>query len=321
MFDLDKIVTEVQNTEIVVKDKTLEELHNECFVDLDAEVKPLDVLVYVGIDGQGKKAPAITRGEISCIYAPSKAKKSFNKSLVEAAFIGGNTTNYSNLIVGNRKTEGYVISIDTEQGEFYAANAFRRVERMVGNRYNKFVPFQMRKQSVKDRLRFLNYLVRESKYAGNIDIITIDGLADLVTNTNDIETSAELAEMLLQWSALGLHICFILHKNPNSQKARGHIGSVTTIKCETMISMDRLVDEDGEGEKNTVKISCSHSRGRDFEDFYLTVDEDGLPFTHSFLEENTSNPNKQKTKEFKEEKQQIKPVSLSDAFGEDNVPF
>ena len=264
----------------LVKEKTLEELHKECFVDLDAPVKPLDVLVYIGVDGQGNKAPAITRGEISCIYAPSKAKKSFNKSLIEAAFIGGNTTSYSDLIVGNRTSNGYVISIDTEQGEFYAVNSFRRVERLVGNRYEKFVPFQMRRQSVKDRIRFIDYLIKDSEYSGNIDIITIDGLADLVSNTNDIETSAELSEKLLQWSALGLHICFILHKNPNSQKARGHLGTTVTIKCETMISMDRLIDENGEGEKNTVKISCSHSRGRDFEDFYLTVNKEGLPFTH-----------------------------------------
>jgi len=275
-------ITKLDNTEDnLPKPKTFDQLFKECFVDLDAPVKPLDVMVYIGLDELGYKSPAITRGEISCIYAPSKAKKSFNKSLIEAAFIGGDTINYSDLIIGNRKTNGYVISIDTEQGEFYASNSFRRVERMVGNRYEKYMPFQMRKQSVKDRLRFLDDLICNSKYSGNIDIITIDGLADLVTNTNDIETSAELAEKLLQWSALGLHICFILHKNPGSQKARGHLGSVTTIKCETMISMDRLIDENGEGEKNTVKISCSHSRGRDFEDFYLTVNEDGLPFTHS----------------------------------------
>lgn len=316
MFDFDKIEKELENIEPVKKEKTFDELFKECFVDLDAPVKPLDVLVYMGLDTQGRRVPSITRGEISCIYAPSKAKKSFNKSLVEAAFIGGDTIKYSNLIYGNRRTDGYVISIDTEQGEFYAANAFRRVERMVGNRYPKFLPFQMRKQSVKDRIRFIDNLICNSKYSGDIDIITIDGLADLVTNTNDIETSAELAEKLLQWSALGLHICFILHKNPNSQKARGHIGSVTTIKCETMISMDRLIDENGEGEKNTVKISCSHSRGIGFEDFYLTVNKEGLPFTHTFADKNDYVPNKI---ELKEEKPTHN-ASVKEAFGDD-IPF
>lgn len=310
--------SKLDNIQEEKQEKTFDELFKECFVDLDAPVKPLDVLVYFGkyfIGSQEFKAPAITRGEISCIYAPSKAKKSFDKSLIEAAFVGGNTSHYTSHIIGNRRTEGYLVSIDTEQGEFYAPNSFRRVERLVGNRYNKYLPFQMRRQSVKDRLRFLEELIYNSKYSGKIDIITIDGLADMVTNTNDIETSTELAEKLLQWSATGIHICFILHKNPGSQKARGHLGSVTTIKCETMISMDRLIDENGEGEKNTVKISCSHSRGRDFEDFYLTVNDEGLPFTHDEAEKNTFVP-------FDYKEKPLENIEPKDAFGDSKeVPF
>lgn len=268
------------------KVKTIQQLYKECFVDLDAPVKPLDVLVYVGIDDKGEKVPAITRGEFSCIYAPSKAKKSFAKTLVESAFIGGNHNIYSEHFVGNRRTNGYLISIDTEQGEFYAPNSFRRVERIVGKRYENYLPFQMRRQSVKDRLRLIEWFVYESEYAGKIDMITIDGLADLVENTNDIEVSTQLAEKLLQWSGEGLHICFILHKNPGSSKARGHLGTVTTIKCETMISIDRLIDENGEGEKNTVKLKCSHSRGLDFNNFHLSVNDDALPFTHTIETDN-----------------------------------
>lgn len=275
----------IEDVEVV--EQTPEELFKDCFVDLDAPVKPLDVLVYVGVDESGKKTPSITRGEVSCIYAPSKAKKSFARTLIESAFIGGNHNNYSEHFVGNRRTEGYLISLDTEQGEFYAPMSFRRPERIVGSRYPNYIPLQMRRKSVKDRLRLTEWLIYKSPYAGNIDLITIDGLADLVSNTNDIETSTELAEKLLRWSGEGIHICFVLHKNPGSQKARGHLGSVTTIKCETMISMDRLVDEKGEGEQNTVKISCSHSRGRDFEPFYLTVNDESLPFTHSNESENT----------------------------------
>ena len=236
-IDLEKIEKAGQ-----VKEKTSKELFDECFIDLDKPPKPLDVLVYVGRDGQGDKVPALTRGEFSCIYAPSKAKKSFNKSLIEAAFIGGQTENYSDHILGNRRTEGYIVSIDTEQGEYYAVNSFRRVERIVGSRYPKYVPLQMRKQGVKDRLRLIEWIIYESEYAGKIDFLTIDGLADLVPNTNDIILSTELAEKLLRWSAESLHICFILHKNPSSQKARGHLGTVVTIKAETCISMDRITD-------------------------------------------------------------------------------
>ena len=293
-----------------IREKTIQELLDECFVDLDKPVKPLDVLVYIGMDETGKRTPAITRGEVSCIYAPSKAKKSFAKSLIEASFVGGNTGNYTSHFVGNRRTKGYLIALDTEQGEFYAPNSFRRVERMVGNRYEKYLPFQMRRQTVKDRLRLVEHFIYKSKYKGKIDMITIDGLADLVPNTNDIEVSTELAEKLLRWSGEGIHICFILHKNPNSQKARGHLGTVSTIKAETLISIDRITDGEGNiTERNTVKLSCSHSRGRDFEDFYLTVNDEGLPFTHSEQMDNIFKPQTSK---------ELPKIESKDAF---DVPF
>ena len=298
--------------EIEVAEKTHEQIFKECFLDLDKPIKPLDVLVYIGLDDRGFKSPSITRGEISCIYAPSKVKKSFLKSLIEAAFIGGNANHYSDIIVGNRRTEGYLISVDTEQGEWYAANSFKRPERIVGERYSKYIPLQMRKQKVKDRLRLIEWLIYKSKYAGKIDMITIDGLADLVENTNDIVLATELAEKLLRWSAEKMHICFILHKNPNSQKARGHLGTVTTIKTESMISVDALTDENGEGEKNTVKVKCGYSRGASFEPFYLTVNDDSLPFTHSEETNNVFVP-------FDYKEKPLENIEPKDAFND--VPF
>jgi len=301
--------------EIVVPKKTTEQLFKDCLVDLDTPPPPLDVLVYIGVSDRGIKTPSITRGEVSCIYAPSKAKKSFAKSLIEAAFVGGNSEHYSKHFVGNRRTEGMLISIDTEQGEFYAQRSFRRIEQIVGSRYKNYIPLKMRKQTVKDRLRLIDWIIYKSEYRNKIDMITIDGLADLVENTNDIEVSTALAEKLLQWSAIGLHICFVLHKNPNSQKARGHLGSITTIKCETMISMDGLCDDNGNptDEKNTVKISCSHSRGISFEPFYLTVNREGLPFTHTNEHENNYVP-------FGYKEPPLKLIDNKDAF-ETEIPF
>jgi len=299
-------------------EKTGSELFKECFVDLDKPVLPLDVLVYIGFDARGFKVPAITRGEMSCVYAPSKVKKSFLKSLIESSFIGGNHNIYSEIITGNRRTEGYVISVDTEQGEFYAVNSFRRVERIVGSRYKNYVPLQMRKKSVKERLKLIEWIIYESPYKDKIDLITIDGLADLVTNTNDIDVSTELAEKLLRWSGDGLHICFILHKNPGSQKARGHLGTVSTIKCETLISIDAITDENGTLlEKNTVKVSCSHSRGISFDEFYLTVNDDNLPFTHDALTNNVFVEPEQRDNTYKETR--LPYVDPKDAFKD--VPF
>tara|TARA_R110000803_G_scaffold51605_1_gene106531 strand:- start:112 stop:1047 length:936 start_codon:yes stop_codon:yes gene_type:complete len=299
--NLEETINNAGNSKDVFKD---------CLVDLKKELPPIDTIVYVGKDFKGRGVSAITRFECSCIYAPSKAKKSFVKSLIEAAYIGGETDKYSKHFVGTNRKERYIISIDTEQGEFYAQRTFRRVARMVGNEYKNYIPLQLRKKDVKTRLELIRWIVYDSEFAGKIDLITIDGLADLVTNTNDIELATSLAEEVMKWTAEGLHVCFILHKNSGSQKARGHIGTVSTIKCETLISIDNITDDSGNiTEKNTVRISCSHSRGIYFEDFYLTINEDGLPFTHDDQDDNVF-------KSYEDEKP--KPTaSLNEAFGDD----
>ena len=55
----------------------------DCLVDLNKELAPIEPIVHVGFDYKGNKVAAITRYECSCIYAPSKAKKSFAKSLID----------------------------------------------------------------------------------------------------------------------------------------------------------------------------------------------------------------------------------------------
>ena len=307
-IDLDKIEDDLK------KVGDMQSVFKDCLVDLNKELPPIETIVYVGKDFKGRNVSAITRFECSCIYAPSKAKKSFAKSLIEAAYIGGQTNRYTNHFVGTNRKDRYLISIDTEQGEFYAQRGFRRVAKMVGKQYPKYIPLQLRKQSVQNRLDLIRWVVYESEYAGKIDLITIDGLADLVTNTNDIELSTSLAEEMMKWTAEGLHVCFILHKNNNSQKARGHIGTVSTIKAETLISIDNITDDMGNiTEKNTVKISCSHSRGIYFEDFYLTINNEGLPFTHDTAEDNVFRTI--------EEKQDLPIMTPEEAFKEDDILF
>jgi len=290
---------------------------NECIVDLDAPDKPLETFVYIGNDERGKRCSVITRGEYSCIVASAKTKKSFCKSLITAAYIGGNTYAFSTHIQGDRKTEGYVIDLDTEQGTYYAKKTFSRVEKMVGNRYKNYIPIATRSKSVQERLGLIEWLIYKSPYAGNIDLLLVDGIADLVYNTNDIVEGAKVAEMMLQWTSEGLHICNIIHKAGNNDKARGHLGTAVTIKAESIIFMDRLVDDQGNLlEKNTVKVRCGYVRGIDFEDFYLTVNDNGLPFTHTDPRHNVF-----KTVGEVKEKEIIPTMSVKDAFGDDNIPF
>lgn len=290
-----------------------QDMLEECVIDLDEEDKPLDTMVYIGSDDRGQKCSVVTRGEYFCIVASAKTKKSFCKSLITASFIGGNTNNFSPHIVGNRKTDGYVIDLDTEQGAFYARKTFKRVERLVGNRYENYIPIATRKKSVTERLGLIEWLIYKSKYSGKIDMILIDGVADLVYNTNDIEEGAKLAESMLKWTSEGISMGLIIHKAGNNDKARGHLGTAITYKAESIIFMDAITDQQGNiVEKNTVKVRCGYVRGIDFQDFYLTVNKEGLPFTHDDPQDNI----------FHEDKDSYVPnATTKDAFGDDEVAF
>ena len=136
-----------------------------------------------------------------------------------------------------------------------------------------WIPLESRKKSVEERIRLIDWIVYESPYKGNIDLIIIDGIADLVYNTNDIEAGAKLAEKMLKWTGEGcLHMILIIHKVAGADKARGHLGTAVTIKAETIIFMESITDDNGKLiEKNTVKIRCGYVRGLSFEDFYLSV--------------------------------------------------
>lgn len=281
LINLDEIEETINNV------GDMKSIFDECLVDLDRELQPLDTLVYFGFNDRNKRCSVLTRGEYSCIVASAKTKKSFCKSLVTASYIGGRTNEYTDHIKGNRRTDGYIIDLDTEQGKYYAQNTFKRVERLVGNRYGNYKPLETRSKSIKERLDLIEWIVNESEFSGKIDMILVDGVADLVYNTNDIEEGAKLAESMLKWTSKGIHMCLIIHKAGNNDKARGHLGTAITIKAESIIFMDRILDDNGNLlERNTVKVRCGYVRGLDFEDFYLTVNDDGLPFTHTDEKDN-----------------------------------
>ena len=295
----------------------------ECIVDLNIKPKPLDVLLYYGYDDNNNRVPALTRGEFSCIVAQSKTKKSFNKSLIEACFLGGKSDSYTEHIKSTNKTDGYIISIDTEQGEYYAHKTFERTRRISQVNNDKYIPIQMRKLGIDKRLELIEHIIYDSQYAGKIDLLVIDGVADLVYNTNDIKEGVLIAEKLLKWSSEGkFHLITVIHKTGSSDKARGHLGTAIQFKAETIILMDSLTDEqgnylvvNGKEERNTVKVRCGMSRGKNFNDFYLRVDNDGLPFTFDDVD------NPEHPKQIFEQEKPLPIGNLQTAFDTEEVPF
>jgi hypothetical protein len=125
---------------------------------------------------------------------------------------------------------------------------------------------KLRELEPKDRRMAL----RDSLYLRRPNIVVIDGIADLLYNTNDIEESDGLiGELMALSTQYNCHIINVLHTNPGTDKARGHIGSSLQRKSESVIYVHR--------DENTSIVECQFSRNEPFERFAFTVNDTGLP--------------------------------------------
>lgn len=216
-----------------------------------------------------------TYGNFSCITGASKAKKTFLKSLIVSAYIGGNSNEYAPDILGHRKTDKYVLDFDTEQSRWHSQRVFKRVGKINGENYNNYKPFYLRKYDYKERLAFIDWCImsKDSPFHGNIGFVNIDGFADLVADVNDLTSCNELVAKMLKWTDVSqCHLTGILHKNFGTSKPTGHLGSAILKKAETVCMLD--VDEN---DKNYTNVSFPYTRGFNIEDFSFRIDEYGLP--------------------------------------------
>jgi len=215
--------------------------------------------------GKQNPIPVCTKGNFSFIYAEEKRKKTFLVSLFCMAYLKPN-----NEYVGDIETHinnGKIVHFDTEQSEYHAHRVFSRGYR-VCNDIKKYQTFGLRKYSWKERLDFIDWYLYSYD---NIGFVIIDGIADLCKDTNDKEASEEISQRLLTWTEdLDVHIMTIIHANPNSDRAKGHLGTSLGAKCETKMFLD-LID------RNNVLVTCKSSRNSGFEDFAFNVDNTGMP--------------------------------------------
>lgn len=260
-----------------------DKIYNDLYVDLDSEpIKP-EPIVQIGFDDRSQRVDAMTRGEYSAIVGGSKAKKTFLKSLIAAAKLGDISSRSNHLRgFGN----GLTLDIDTEQGKYYAYRSFKRVETLAGNKKN-YKAFGLRPLSADERLNFIDELLNREK---NLDLVFIDGIADLIEDVNDLKVSNKVTNMLLKWTSdFNCHICVVLHTNFNSPKPTGHLGSSVLKKVESILWVQKLMKDNGEIlTHKQVKVSHNYSRGVSFNDFYLEIDENGLPFTTNAAYEDDS---------------------------------
>lgn len=262
---------------IASDDFNYEKIFSETFVNLDEELKPPPTALGIGYNdykGTSYLNNTFSYGEFSAIVAASKSKKTFMKSALIAAYIGGNANYYFPSLESRRDSDYFIVDIDTEQGAFYAQRAFRRVAEMVGNPYVNYLPFGLEGLDAADVVKFIDALLSDPRYKGRIKWMAIDGIADLVDNANDIEKSNAVASKLKKWRKDNeMHINVIIHKNSTSNKATGHLGSAIQKKCETVILLEDT-DDNPDNRNSPIKVTQTYSRGAPFNSFFFDLDED-----------------------------------------------
>lgn len=270
IFDLSKLETK-KDIDLTVDFSVL---HDQHFVDIDEVLKPQPVAISIGeTEHKGNYYPISfgSYGDFSCIVGASKSKKTFLKSLLTACYFGGNSNIHGDMITGHNSTGKYVIDIDTEQSEYHSQRVFRRVAEMVGVNPEYYKPFALRKLSANERLEFIDWIFNKSQYKGNIGLVTIDGVADLVNDVNDLEASNMVAQKLLKWSAeSNCHIITVLHRNFGSKKPTGHLGSAVLKKAESVVFVEK--------EGDLVLVNPEYTRNQPFETFAFEVRKDWLPY-------------------------------------------
>lgn len=246
-----------------------EQAYKECYVDLSKPPVAPEIVLSIGsteYKGLTYANPTLTKDEMSVIVAPKKSKKSFLKAALAACYIGGNAQNYFPDIKTHRKKDSFVLDFDTEQGRYYAWRSFNTVMEIVGSKYENYKPFGLKRLSKKNRLLFIEQVIKEHK--GNIGLILIDGVVDLISNPNSYEESDAIIMKLMKWNE-GAHIINVIHKTFEKEKANGHAGTIIQNKIETSFFLEIT---DKEQKNSPVKVTQKDSRGAPFEDFYFDLD-------------------------------------------------
>jgi len=214
--------------------------------------------------------PIGTYGNFSFIQAPPKTKKTFLVSLLASVYLGAKN-NFGGGLRGHRENKD-LIHIDTEQGKWHCQKVFKKVLDMNSVDYSKnYYTFGLRSIGYKQRIQFIEYCLEHK--VENAGLLILDGIADLVSDVNNLEESNACVQKLMEWSAkYNIHIMCVIHSNFGSDKPTGHLGSFLEKKAETQIQLQANTVN-----KDWITVKCKRSRGYSFETFSFKVNEIGLP--------------------------------------------
>lgn len=210
-------------------------------------------------------------GNISAIVGEAKSKKTFLVTAITAsAFAYGRKNSPAFKNVSNN-IQLNVLWLDTEQGEGHVRKVINRINTItgtsrIGGEDPRLNVYALRELEPKER----KALLYDALYTHKPNLVVIDGVADLQYDTNDLrESEALVGELMALSTGYNCHIMCVLHTNPGTDKARGHIGSALQRKAESVLYVHRVDD--------VSIVEPQFCRNEPFERFAFRVDSEGIP--------------------------------------------
>ena len=198
-----------------VKDQPSFNIENY-LIDTDAEyVDPPAAVQFTNTDGA--HYPIMSRGDISVVKGPPKARKTFLTSILATAGVN-HIDKYFGFSCVHDPNKNKVLFIDTEQSDKHAQRVARRIRHMSGCGKDEIMYCPLRKMDVPNRLRIIQEILKIK--APEINLMIIDGVRDLLLDFNDITQSNYIVQLLLKWSAEhDIHICVVIHTNKGDKNS------------------------------------------------------------------------------------------------------
>lgn len=244
---------EIEAMQRIAEGKTtyLKYLNDRQSIRLKPAAEPLYMLGGAGL---------CYKRHITVVKAQSKAGKStFTYWLVGMA-LGGRSSNIS-----VTSSSSKVLIFDTEQDDADIARAFDAVEAYGGNLDLLQSVSLGEVESVEDRVRMVSEAISQLRPT----LAVIDNVKDLCEDYMDAAKSEKTVRRLMTTSKrYNCAILGIIHENPGTDKARGHLGSLLYEKAHDIVALQRMDD--------TVTVSSYRSRSKPFETFCFGWDSRGF---------------------------------------------
>lgn len=254
-----------------VPENRVKSLYESCLVTPLNDIEEPSVVFQVDCQKNGLIKVG-TKGNISMLKGAQKSRKTFAISAIAAAVAG---MVQAVAFKSSLDSAGKVLFVDTEQGLYDCKKVLRRVLTISGHAQHNYLDhvifLSLRSHSPEIRRNIIEYALQQQ--GKDIDLVIIDGIRDLITDINDSSESTEIVTTLMAWSSkYDIHITNILHENKSNQNARGHIGTELQNKCESVMRVSKVENND-----EYSAIEAEYMRGLSFEPFLFYIDDEGIP--------------------------------------------